>query len=124
MDISKARVKEGRKEARRQLDTCDLFWEAHTIPEVAFHLGLGRTHTRPMQELQSRSAAAALVVAKAGAGFTGSVAGLTFTHLWVAVEARATVPHATAACIRTQRGNMKAGGTLGASLGTLCRAKF
>lgn len=50
-----------------------------------------------MQQLQSRSAAAALVVAEAGAGFTGSVAGLTFAHLWVAVEARATVPHATAA---------------------------
>lgn len=49
-----------------------------------------------MQQLQSRSAAAALV-AEAGAGFTGLVAGLTFAHLWVAVEARATVPHATAA---------------------------
>lgn len=50
-----------------------------------------------MQQLQPSSAAAALVVAKAGAGFTGSVAGLTFTHLWVAVEARAAFPHATAA---------------------------
>lgn len=114
MDISKARVKEGGREARRQLDTCDLFWEAHTIPEVAFHLGLGGTHTRPMQQLQSPSAAAAFVVAKAGAGFTGSVAGLTFAHLCVAVVARATFPHTTAAYIRTQRGNVKVGGTLAA----------
>lgn len=69
----------------------------NVIPEIAFHLGLGGTHTRPMQQLQSPSAAAALVVTKAGAGFTGSMAGLTFAHLWVAVEARATFSHATAA---------------------------
>lgn len=41
-------------------------------------------------------AAAALVVAKAGAGFTGLVAGLTVSHLWIAVEARTTVPHTAA----------------------------
>lgn len=88
---------------RRKLDTCDLSWEAHTIPEFPFHLGLGGTHTRPIQQPQSFSAAAALIVAKARAGFAGSVAGLTFSYLWVAMEARATVPHTTAAYIRTQR---------------------
>ena len=92
---------------RRQLDTCDLSREVHTIPESAFHLGLGQMHTRPMQQLQPFSAAATLVVAKTGAGFAGSVAGLTFSHLRVAVEARATVPHAAAAYVRTQNGGMK-----------------
>lgn len=60
------------------------------------HLGLGGTHTHPMQQLQPLSAAAALLVAKASAGFAGSVAGLTFPHVLVAVEARDTFPHAAA----------------------------
>lgn len=49
-----------------------------------------------MQQLESRWAAAALVMAQAGAGFTGSVAGLTAAHLCVAVGARPTFPHAAA----------------------------
>lgn len=66
------------------------------IPEAAFLLGLVVTHTCPLQQLQAFSAAAALIVAKAGAGFAGLVAGLTVSHLWVTVEARATVPHTAA----------------------------
>ena len=95
LGILKARVwSEGR--GRRQLDTCDPSWGAHTIPEAAFLLGLVVTHTCPLQQLQAFSAAAALIVAEAGAGFAGLVAGLTVSHLWVTVEARATVPHTAA----------------------------
>lgn len=95
LGIPKARVKEGGR-PRRQLDTCDRSGETHTIPEFAFDLGLGGTHTGPMQQLESRGAAAALVMAQAGAGFTGWVAGLTAAHLRVTVGARPTFPHTAA----------------------------
>lgn len=107
MGIPKAGVWGWGGRQRSQLDTCNLSWEVRTIPESAFHLGLGQMHTCPMQQLQPFSAAATLVAANTGAGFAGSVAGLTFSHLWVTVEARATVPHATAAYMRTQNGGMK-----------------
>lgn len=68
----------------------------NVIPEFAFHVGLGRTHTRPMLQLQSFLTAAALVGAEANAALAGRVAGLTFSHFWVAVEARATSPHTSA----------------------------
>lgn len=62
------------------------------IPESPFHLDLGRPRTRPLPQLLSFPAAAALLVSKAGAGLTGRVAALTLSQLWVAVEARATSP--------------------------------
>ena len=99
MGILKARDWSGGR-GRRQLDTCDPSWGAHTVPEAAFLLGLVVTHTCPPQQLQAFLAAAALVVAKAGAGFTGLVAGLTVSHLWIAVEARTTVPHTAAPYVR------------------------
>lgn len=92
LEIPKARLKGGRRQGR-QLVTWISPWEAHTIPEFSFHLDLGWTPTDPMQQLLSFSAAAALVIAKTCAGFPGSVAGLTFSHLWVPMEARATFPH-------------------------------
>ena len=112
LGIPKARVKEGGKERgrpRRQLDTCDVSQETHTIPEFAFHLRLGGTHTCPMQQPQPCLAAAALGVTRTTASFTGSVAGLTFAHVWVAIEARATVPDTAATYRGTQTGSMKVG---------------
>lgn len=109
--IPKARVKEGGR-PRRQPDTCDRSGETHTIPEFAFCLGLGGTHAGPTQQLESWWAAAALVMAQAGAGFTGWVAGLAAAHLCVAVGARPTFPHAAATWGRV------------VWLSALCRVKF
>lgn len=81
------------------------------------------THTCPPEQLQAFSATAALVVAKAGAGFAGLVAGLTDSHLWVTVEARATVPHAAAPYVRTQDRKPEVEAWLAES-GALHRAKF
>lgn len=74
-----------------------------------------------MLQLQSFLTAAALVGAKANAALAGRVAGLTFSHFWVAVEARATSPHTSATCMRTERGHE--GESLPAWLGAPCKAE-
>lgn len=66
------------------------------VPELAFHLGVGGPHAHAVQQLLSFSTAAAFVIAWARAGFTGWVAGLTFSGSLVTIEARTTFPHTAA----------------------------
>jgi hypothetical protein len=77
-------------------------WDAHTIPELAIHLGLSGWDTHPQPQLQTFLTAAAFVIAEAGASLAGLVAGLTLSHFLVTVEARVTFLHTVATFGRTQ----------------------